>query len=91
MRHAAIQATVSTAPTCPEDEIARLGDGIYKRLIRNKLRWNTKGRWSQLTLRGGNWAVAGDILEAVDRLRAQRPEAIDVWLKPCKRREWITS
>ena len=30
MRHAAIQATVPTAPTCPEDEIARLGDGIYK-------------------------------------------------------------
>ena len=91
MRHADIQATMPTAPTRPEDEAARLGDEIYERHIQRQVEMDHHGEIVSIDVKGGNWTIADDILEAVDRLRAQHPEAIDVWSKPCKRREWIIS
>ena len=79
MRDTDIQATMLTAPTRPKEEIARLGNEIYERQIRQQVETDHHGEIVSIDVESGNWAVAGDILEAVDRLRAQCPEAIDVW------------
>ncbi len=68
-----------TAPTRPKEEIARLGDEIYERDIRTQVEADHHGEIVSIDIDSGNWAIGGDILEAVDRLRAQCPEAIDVW------------
>ena len=67
------------APTRPSDEIARLGAEIYERDIRTRVEEDHHGEIVSIDVDSGTWAVGDDILDAVDRLRAQRPEAIDVW------------
>lgn len=67
------------APTRPSDEIARLGDEIYERDIRARVEADHHGEIVSIDVDSGTWAVGDDILDAVDRLRAQCPEAIDVW------------
>ncbi|MCE2467534.1 MAG: hypothetical protein J4G06_05865 [Caldilineaceae bacterium] len=67
------------APTRPSDEIARLGDEIYERHIRARVEADHHGEIVSIDVDSGTWAVGDDILDAVDRLRAQCPEAIDVW------------
>ena len=37
------------------------------------------GKIVSIDVGSGNWAIGDSILEAVDRLRAQCPDAIDVW------------
>ena len=68
-----------TAPTRPKEEIASLGDEIYERDIRIQVETGHHGDIVSIDIDSGNWAIGGNILEAVDRLRAQCPEAIDVW------------
>ena len=79
MRDTDMQAVMPTAPTRSKEEIARLGDEIYERDIRPQVEMDHHGEIVSIDVESGNWAIAGDILEAVDRLRAERPEAIDVW------------
>ena len=69
----------SITPTRPSDEIARLGDEIYERDIRARAEADHHGRIVSIDVDSGTWAAGDDILDAVDRLRAQRPEAIDIW------------
>ena len=69
----------SVAPTRPSDEIAHLGDEIYERDIRARVEADHHGEIVSIDVDSGTWAVGDDILDAVDRLRAQRPEAIGVW------------
>ena len=68
-----------TAPTRPKEEIARLGDEIYERDVRGQVETNHHGEIVSIDVDSGSWAIGDNILEAVNRLRAQCPEAIDVW------------
>ena len=68
-----------TAPTRPKEEIARLGDEIYERDIRRQVETDHHGEIVSIDVDTGLWAIGDDILDAVDRLRVRRPEAIDVW------------
>ena len=68
---------IRTGPTRPKDEIARLGDEIYERDVRKQVVADHDGEYVAIDVESGKWAVAG--LAASDRLRAQQPEAIDVW------------
>ena len=76
---ALIQRPMPTAPTRPKEEIARLGDEIYERDIRRRVETDHHGKIVSIDVDTGLWAIGDDTLDAVDRLRAQRPEAIDVW------------
>ena len=71
---------IRTGPTRPKDEIARLGDEIYERDIRKQVEADHDGELLAIDVDSGNWAVGDELLDAVDRLRAQHPEAVDVWL-----------
>ena len=68
-----------TAPTRPSEEIARLGDEIYDRDIRPQVEADHDGEIVSIDVDSGRWAIADGLLAAADRLRAQRPEAINVW------------
>ena len=74
-----MQSPRPIAPTRPKDEIARLGDEIYERDIRSQVEADHHGEIVSIDVESGNWAIGSSILEAVDRLRAQCPDAIDVW------------
>ena len=63
----------------PKDETARLGDEIYERDIRPQVEAEHDGEYVSIDVDSGTWAVADDLLAAVNRLRAIHPEAFDVW------------
>ncbi len=75
----AMQSPRPATPTRPKDEIARLGNEIYERDIRPQVETDHHGKIVSIDVGSGNWAIGDSILEAVDRLRAQCPDAIDVW------------
>ena len=62
------------------DETARLGEEIYERDIKPTLGKDQHGRCVAIDVDSGCWAIADEVLEAADELRAQRPYATDVWL-----------
>ena len=68
-----------TAPTRPLEEIAQLGDEIYERDIRSQVEADHYGEVVAIDVDTGNWAIGDNVIAATDRLRGQRPEAIDVW------------
>ncbi len=70
---------LQTEPTRPKDEIARLGDEIYERDIRRQVETDHDGEIVAIDVDSGRWAIADELLDAAGRLRAQRPEAINVW------------
>ena len=76
---ATTQSPRPAAPTRPKEETARLGDEIYERDIRRKVEADHHGEIVSIDVETGIWAIGDELLDAVDRLRAQRPEAIDVW------------
>ena len=78
-RPSPIQLPRPTAPTRPKEEIARLGDEIYERDVRGHVETDHHGEIVSIDVDSGNWAIGDNLLEAVDRLRVQCPEAIDVW------------
>ena len=65
--------------TRPRDEIARLGDEIYERDIRPRVEADHDGEIVSIDVDTGKWAIGDDLLGAAGRLRAQRPEATNVW------------
>ena len=73
------QSPRSTAPTRPNEEIAQLGKAIYERDIRRKVEGAHHGKIVAIDVDSGHWAIGKGVLEAADRLRAQHPEAVDVW------------
>ena len=84
MRDADAPATTQEAadrglPTRPQDEIARLGDEIYERDIRPRVEAVHSGEIVSIDVESGKWAIGDDLLTAADRLRDQRPEAVNVW------------
>ena len=64
----------------PAEETARLGDEIYERDIRTQVETDHHGEYVAIDVNSGCWAIATDLRAAAKRLRAQRPEAVDVWL-----------
>ena len=71
---------IRTGPTRPKDEIARLGDEIYERDVREQVVADHDGDFVAIDVESGKWAVADELLAARERLREKQPEAIDVWL-----------
>lgn len=72
-----------TAPVrTPADraETRRRGEAIYERDIKPALAEDQHGRVVAIDVDSCCWAIADDVLQASADLRAQRPEASDVWL-----------
>lgn len=68
------------APTLSSEETARRGDEIYQRDIRKQVEADHHGEFVAIDVESGCWAIADDLRAARDRLGAQQPDAIDVWL-----------
>ena len=64
----------------PRDETARLGGDIYERDIRPRVEADRRGEYVAIDVESGGWAIAGELLEAAAALRAEHPDAVDVWL-----------
>ena len=64
----------------PKEETAWLGDEIYRRDVKGQVETDHDGEYVAIDVDSGNWAIAGSELAASDSLRAQCPDAIDVWL-----------
>ena len=62
------------------EETARLGKAIYERDIRPQVEADHDGKYVAVDVDSGSWAISNDVLAAARRLRAEHPEAIDVWL-----------
>ncbi len=67
-------------PRRPREETARLGDEIYERDIRSQVEADHRGEVVAIDVESGSWAIGDNVIAATDQLRAQRPDAIDVWL-----------
>ncbi|MDE2815337.1 MAG: hypothetical protein OXM03_13175 [Chloroflexota bacterium] len=67
-------------PTRPGEEIARLGDEIYERDIRQQVEADHHGEVVAIDVDTGSWAIGDNVIAATDRLRIQHPDASDVWL-----------
>ena len=71
-----------TAPTRrPREETARLGKEIYERDILPQVEDAHFGEYVAIDVETGDWVVADGEVAAVERLRALRPEAIDVLME----------
>ena len=69
----------TTPPSRPKDETARLGKEIYERDIRRQVEADHDGKIVAIDVASGRWAIGGEVLEAVDRLQEQWPDAYDIW------------
>ena len=68
----------TSPPNRPAEETARLGDEIYERDILPQVEADHFGEYVAIDIETGDWAIADTTRIAVDRLRAQRPDAVDV-------------
>ncbi len=64
----------------PKEETARLGDEIYLRDVKAQVETGHDGKYVAIDVDSGRWAVAESELAASDSLRAECPDAINVWL-----------
>lgn len=85
MRNAEIPAPTQSprpnAQTLSRDEVARLGKEIYERDIRMQVEANHYGEVVAIDVDSGGWIIGEEVLEAVDCLRRQRPDATNVLLE----------
>ena len=70
---------VPRRPRRRRTERARLGKEIYKREIRRKVEPEHVGKIVAIDVDSGCWALGDGIDEALERLREQRPEAVDIF------------
>jgi len=73
-------------PTRSIDETARLGKEIYERDIRHKVEKGHVGKICAIDVDSGIWAVGDEEtlpgeIDLVERIRQQRPEAVNIWLE----------
>ncbi len=61
------------------DETVRLGQEIYERDIRHQVEADHVGKIVAIDVDSGNWAMGDEVLVAAERLRAKRPEAVNVF------------
>ena len=71
-------AKTPARPRRPREEAARLGREIYQRDILPEVEADHLGEYVAIDVETGEWAIADSESGVVDRLRAQRPSAIDV-------------
>ena len=69
------------APTRPTAEIARLGKEIYERDIRPKMDDGHHGEYVAIDVDTGDWTDADTDGDALERLRARHPGAVDVLME----------
>ena len=62
----------------PREEAASLGREIYERDILPQVEAGHRGDYVAIDVETGDWAIADSESGVVDRLRAQRPGAVDV-------------
>lgn len=71
---------VGTKPSRrPRHDTARLGTEIYERDIRSRVEAAHHGEIVAIDVASGGWALGDSIGAAVQLLRAQHPDALDVW------------
>ncbi len=73
-------------PTLSVDETARLGKEIYERDIRHQVEKDHVGKICAIDVDSGIWALGDEEtlpgeIDPVDRIRQQRPEAVNIWLE----------
>ena len=73
------QAVDRRLPTRPSEEIVHLGKEIYERDIRRQVEAEHVGEVVAIDVESGDWAIDENVIASTDRLRAQRPEAINVF------------
>ncbi|MDE0121426.1 MAG: hypothetical protein OXN80_07070 [bacterium] len=66
-------------PTMSKEETARLGREIYQRDIRPQVEADHFREVVAIDLDTGIWAMGHDLVEAVEGLREQSPDAVNVW------------
>ena len=76
-----IQVVRPARPTRSTDEIVSLGTEIYERDIRRQVEGDHDGDIVAIDVETGLWAVDVEVIEAVERLRAKRPEAVNVYFE----------
>ena len=69
----------TSPPSRPAEETARLGDEIYERDIRRQVEDDHVGEVVAIDVESGSWTIGKDEIAATDRLRAEHPDAYDVW------------
>ncbi len=69
----------TSPPSRPKEETARLGKEIYERDIRQQVEADHDGDLIAIDVETGKWTIGGDVLEALDRLQSQWPDAHDIW------------
>ena len=69
-------------PTIAMEEIGRQGKEIYARDIRPRVEPEHDGKFVAIDVDSGCWALGEEVLNAADRLEAERPEAVNVCLLP---------
>lgn len=62
----------------PAEEIARLGDEIYQRDIRREVETDHRGEVVAIDIDSRCWAIGDTLSAARDRLRTERPDAVNV-------------
>ena len=72
------RGTGHTAPTRPQEEIARLGKEMYEQDIRSQVEAEHHGEVVAIDVDTGSWAIGDNVIAATSRLREKRPEAINV-------------
>jgi len=71
-----------TTPTRrPRKEAIRLGKEIYERDIRPQVETGHFGEYVAIDVETRDWAIADTTRVAVERLRARRPDAVDVLME----------
>ena len=74
-------AKTPARPRRPAEETARLGKEIYERDILPQVEADHFGEYVAIDVETGNWAIADSESAALERLRALRPEAVDVLME----------
>ena len=60
------------------EEVAAQGDALYESQIRPQVESGNRGKVVAIDILSGVYALAGNALDAADRLLAQRPDA-EIW------------
>ena len=74
-------AKTPARPRRPREEAVRLGKEIYERDIRPQVEADHFGEYVAIDVETGDWAVADTEIAAMERLRALRPQAVDVLME----------
>ena len=63
----------------PKEETTRLGREIYERHVKAQVEADHDGEYVAIDVDCGSRAMSDDVIAASDSLRAQRPDAADVY------------